>query len=208
MGRSIFILHSALTPNAVGDVLRREVDEERRTLGSPSGFRGDHAILGDVGQDSFRLRKRRNSRNDFAGQFYARFEPESGGTKIEGFFDSPRWTKYFMIIWLAAAAVIGIPIFALTLTDAITGTHHIDGNLWVDSLFHPAFCSSVSYCPELVVFLVKETNDSSWSSCRTRLQHVWKIPHHRALPRKYDCCVFRGHPDARLNDSFSQVDQE
>jgi hypothetical protein len=108
MGRSIFILHSALTPNVVGDVLRREVDEERRTLFSPSGFRGDHAILGDVDQDSFRLRKRRTSRNDFAGQFYARFEPESGGTKIEGFFDSPRWTRYFMRIWLAVAAVIGI----------------------------------------------------------------------------------------------------
>ena len=137
MGRSILILHSALTPSAVGDVLRREVDEERRTLGSLSGFRGDHAILGDVGQDSFRLRKRRNSRNDFAGQFYARFEPESGGTKIEGFFDSPRWTRYFMLIWLAATAVIGIPIFALTLTNAIAGTRHIDGNRWVGLLVPP-----------------------------------------------------------------------
>lgn len=32
-----------------------------------------------------------------------------------------------MRLWLATAAVIGIPIFALTLHDAVTGTHHLNG---------------------------------------------------------------------------------
>jgi hypothetical protein len=134
MGRPVFILHSALAPGAVSDALRREVDEEQWTVFSLSGFRGNRPLLGEIEGNSFRLRKRRYSRNDFAGQFYARFEPELGGTKIEGFFDYPRWAKYFMRVWLAAAVVIGAPIFVMTLTDVVYGTHHMSGDLSVGLL--------------------------------------------------------------------------
>jgi hypothetical protein len=134
MGRPVFILHSALAPDAVSDALRREVDEEQWTVFSLSGFRGNRPLLGEIEGNSFRLRKRRYSRNDFAGQFYARFEPELGGTKIEGFFDYPRWAKYFMRVWLAAAVVIGAPIFVMTLTDVVYGTHHMSGDLSVGLL--------------------------------------------------------------------------
>jgi hypothetical protein len=138
MGRPVFILHSALAPDAVSDALRREVDEERWTLFSLSGFRGDCPLLGEIDGNSFRLRKRRYSRNDFAGQFYARFEPESGGTKIEGFFDYPRWAKYFMRVWLAAAILIGVPIFVMTLSDIVYGSHHMSGDLSVGLLVPPS----------------------------------------------------------------------
>jgi hypothetical protein len=138
VARPLFILHSALAPDAVGDVLRREIDKEQWTLFSLSGFRGDRPILGEVNGNSFRLRKRRYSRNDFAGQFYARFEAELGGTKIEGFFDYSRWAKYFMRVWLAAAVVIGAPIFVMILADAVSGTHHMNGDLWVGLLVPPS----------------------------------------------------------------------
>src|ERR1035437_1167313 len=78
MSRHVVILHSALAPNAVGEVLRRSIDEEHWTLFSLSGYRGERPILGEVGKNTFRLQKRRYSRNDFTGHFHARFEPESG----------------------------------------------------------------------------------------------------------------------------------
>jgi sigma-B regulation protein RsbU (phosphoserine phosphatase) len=59
-----------------------------------------------VGENTFRLQKRRYSRNDFVGHFCARFEPEPGGTKIEGHIDAPRWAKYFMRIWHCPALLL------------------------------------------------------------------------------------------------------
>ena len=60
-----------------------------------------------------------------------------GGTKIEGYFDAPRWAKYFMRIWLAGAVLIGIPIFVRTALDITTGSHHMSGDLWVGLMVPP-----------------------------------------------------------------------
>jgi hypothetical protein len=91
MGRTVYVLHSALAPSSVLEALRLSMDEERRTLFSMSSYQGDRPVLGNVDGNTFRLQKRRFSRNDFAGRFYARFEAEVGGTRIEGYFDSPPW---------------------------------------------------------------------------------------------------------------------
>jgi hypothetical protein len=120
------------------DVLRRTIDKEQRTLFSFSGYRGDRPLLGEVSEGSFRLRKRRYSRNDFAGELYARFGPEPGGTRIEGYFDMPRWAKYFMRIWLTGVALIGAPIFVTTMIDLTRGTHYMTGDLWVGLIVPPA----------------------------------------------------------------------
>ena len=139
MGRTVYVLHSAIAANTVAEALRRSIDEEHWTLFSLSGYRGNRPLLGEVRENTFRLQKRRYSRNDFAGHFYARFEPEvGGGTSIEGYFDAPRWARYFMRIWLAGAVLIGIPIFLETLVDIITGSHHMSGDLWVGLIVPPA----------------------------------------------------------------------
>jgi hypothetical protein len=101
MSRTIYVLHSALAPNLVVDALRRSIDEEHWTLFSLSGYQGNRPLLGELGENTFRLQKRRYSRRDFVGHFYARFEPEPGGTRIEGHFDVPRLARYFMRILLA-----------------------------------------------------------------------------------------------------------
>jgi hypothetical protein len=131
MSRIIYVLHSALAPNPAAGALRRSIDEEHWTLFSLSGYQGNRSLLGVVGENTFRLQKRRSSRNDFVGHFYARFESEPGGTRIEGHFDAPRWAKYFMRIWLAGAVLIGTPIFVETLMDVTTGSHHMTGDKWV-----------------------------------------------------------------------------
>ena len=106
MGRKVFVLHSPLAPVALAEALRRSIDEEHWTLFSLSGYQGDRPLLGEVGENTFRLQKRKFSRNDFAGQFYACFAPEPGGTRIEGYFDAPRWARYFMRIWLAWVVLV------------------------------------------------------------------------------------------------------
>jgi hypothetical protein len=138
MARAIYVLHSAVAPNSVADVLRRSVDEKHWTLFSLSGYKGDRPLLGKIGESTFELQKRRYGRNDFAGHFFARFEPEGSGTRIEGFFDAPRWARNFMRVWLAGAVLVGSPIFLLTLTDVLTGSHHTSGDKWVGLVGPPA----------------------------------------------------------------------
>ena len=148
MGRTVYVLHSAIAANSVADALRSSIDEEHWTLFSLSGYRGNRPLLGAVGENTFRLQKRRYGRNDFVGHFYARFEPEPGGTRIEGYFDAPRWAKYFMRIWLAGAVLIGTPIFVKTLTDITTGSHHMTGDLWVGLIVPPALVLFGTVLPE------------------------------------------------------------
>lgn len=126
-----------MAPNSVSDALRRSMDEEHWALFSFSGYRGNRPLLGEVGENTFRLQKRRYSRNDFAGHFYARFEAEPGGTRIEGYFDAPRWARYFMRIWLAGAVLIGIPICLETAMDIKTGGLHMSGDTWVGLVVPP-----------------------------------------------------------------------
>lgn len=123
MIRKTLVFHSALTPAVLRDTLSRTIDQEQWTLFSLSGFRGERPLLGEVGEDTFRLRKRLNYRNDFARQFYARFKPEQGGTRIEACFETHRFTRYFMRVWLAVAVLIGTPIFIMTVRDKLTDTH-------------------------------------------------------------------------------------
>ena len=138
MARVLYVLHSALAPESVPDVLRRSIDQERRTLFSFSGYRGDHPLLGEVGNNTFRVQKRRyGGRNDFTRHFYARFAPEPGGTRVEGYFDIPRWKKYLVRTWLGLAVLIGTPIFMGTVIDVATGSHYITGEHWVGLVVPP-----------------------------------------------------------------------
>jgi hypothetical protein len=137
MARTVFALHSTLAPTAVADALRRSIDEEHWTLFSLSGYQGSRPLLGEVGENTFRLQKRKYYRNDFAGQFYGRFAPEPGGTRIEGYFDAPRWARYFMRIWLAFAVLVGTPIFVTTVIDVVRGSHHMSGDQWVGLVVPP-----------------------------------------------------------------------
>jgi hypothetical protein len=143
------VLHSALAPDALVDRLRSSVDEERRTPFSLSGYKGSRPVLGKVGESTFRLQKRRCWRNDFAPHFYGQIQPEPGGTKIEGYFDVPRWAKLFMRVWLAAAVALGTPIFVLTLLDVTTGSHNVSGDKWVGLAVPPALVAFGILLPKL-----------------------------------------------------------
>src|ERR1700686_3413487 len=122
MKKNLIILHSSMSPAAVADALRRSIDEERRTLFSFSGYKGDQLVLGEVLGNKFRLQKRRYWRNDFAPYFYGEVQPEPGGTRIEGRFGLSEWVRIFMRFWLGAVVLIGGSIFAFSVSDVMTGS--------------------------------------------------------------------------------------
>lgn len=132
MARPRIVLRSSLAPELVIATLRREIDEERWSLLPFSGRAGSQPVVGKMGERRFRLRKRRYVYSDFAGQFYGSVESAPGGSRIEGYFDFPRWVRYLMRAWMALAVVIAIPIFLLTLSDRFSRTHFMNGaSPWV-----------------------------------------------------------------------------
>ena len=120
-GKRKLVLHSPLSPGAASEALRLSIDEEHCMVVSLSGFGGWRPVLGEVGTDSFRLRKRISYRNDFARQFYGRFEPESGGTRIEGYFAARLFPRIFMTVWLIGVISIGTIMFVETVRDLMRG---------------------------------------------------------------------------------------
>jgi hypothetical protein len=131
------VLHSPLSPGTASEVLRRSIDQEHLTAFSLSGFAGGRPILGEVGFDSFRLRKRISYRNDFARQFYGRLEPETGGTRIEGHFGIRLFPKIFMTIWFSGVISIGAIIFVETVRDLLRGGRPFDNHPWIGLLAPP-----------------------------------------------------------------------
>lgn len=138
MARHKIVLHSALRPEAVIATLRREVDEPQWSLLSFSGSDRSDTVGRSMDCQRFRLRKRRTVQNDFAHRFYGCVQSEGDGSRIEGYFDFPRWIRYFMRGWLVLAVLLAVPIFALTLFDMFSGTHFMGGgSLWVGLLVPP-----------------------------------------------------------------------
>jgi len=130
-------MHSPRAPAAVAEALRRSMDEERWTLFSFSGYQGGQAVLGDVWGNSFHLRKQRFWRNDFAPNFYGEFQPEAGGTRIEGRFQMPAFVQFFMWVWLGSAVLIGGAVFVSSLSDFLTSGQGADEE-WSGLIAPPA----------------------------------------------------------------------
>jgi hypothetical protein len=55
MGRTVFVLHSALSPNAVAEALQRSIDQPHWTPFSLSGYKGNLPLLGEVGENTFKV---------------------------------------------------------------------------------------------------------------------------------------------------------
>jgi hypothetical protein len=154
-----------MSPDAVVARLRGSVDEERWTLFSLSGYRGHRPIIGKFGERTFRLQKRRYWHNDFAPFFYGQIQSEGNGTRIEGYFDIARHVRLYMRIWLGAVAIMGAPIFVLTLLEAAKGRHNVSGDAWV----------GLAVPPGLVAFGVLLPKVGRWMGRpqeRAMLEHI------------------------------------
>jgi hypothetical protein len=88
--------------------------------------------------NTFTIQKRRYYRNDFAGRFYGRFEPEASGTRIEGYFDSPLWARWFMRTWLGGVILLGIPVFVSAIIEIVRGQISSDAGAWAGLIGPPS----------------------------------------------------------------------
>jgi hypothetical protein len=167
MGRKVIVLHSSLTPIAVAHALRSSIDEEHWTLFSLSGYQGARRLLGEVGEDTFRVQKRKYYQNAFARQFYARFAPEPGGTRIEGYFDMRRSVRYFMLAWLAFAVLVGSPIFVRTVIEIVMASQYMSSDKWVGLVVPPGLVLGGTLLPA-IGRLIGRNNE------RSILEHVQK----------------------------------
>jgi hypothetical protein len=61
-----------------------------------------------------------------------------------------------MRIWLAGAALVGIPIFVGTLVDVTTGSHHMIGDTWVGLIVPPALALFGTVLPKVGRLLGEE----------------------------------------------------
>ena len=91
------------------------VDVERLAF-SWSGYAGSKPILGKLGDDGFRLQKRRYYRNSFAPFFYGRFVAAGSDTRIEGEFRLRTIVRILMFAWFSLLAAmflaLGVAVLA------------------------------------------------------------------------------------------------
>ena len=125
--RNPVVLHSALAPEAVADTLRRSID----VGGAPNYmvpwfirfFRdsGTQPVIGVVESNAFFVRRRNGG--PYASTFYAKWEPEYSGTRIEGQFELSPLVKLSLRISLTVTLSLFILGIVLNALDLTAGTH-------------------------------------------------------------------------------------
>ena len=125
--RNPVVLHSTLAPEAVADALRRSIE----VGGVPQYmvpwfirlFResGADPVIGVVESNAFLLRSRNGG--PYASTFYAKWEPQYSGTRIEGQFDLAPLAKLSLRISLFVTLSLFIIGIALNALDLTAGTH-------------------------------------------------------------------------------------
>jgi hypothetical protein len=156
--------------------MRASIDPDQWTLLSMSGYKGTKPIIGAVGESGFWLQKRRYTRNDFAGRFFARFDAEPGGTRIEGYFDCPSWARWFMRIWFGMAILIGTPMFIGTLWSITTRGYNAAENDWLGVVVPPALVLYGIFVPKLGRLLGKSDERLILEHLQTTLAARLKSP--------------------------------
>jgi len=114
------VWHTTLSTEECLRRMSEDTDIGVRTIFSFSGYKGKKKVLSAFEGNQFRLWKRRYYRNDFAPILFGSLMRIDSGSLIEARFDVRRFTKVFMMIWLAFAALIGLPLISQPLMRGLT----------------------------------------------------------------------------------------
>jgi hypothetical protein len=147
------VLHSDYSPGECLAKLAEQIDVDRLTLFSLSGYQGKKPILGRIVGNEFRLHKRRYWHNSFGPVLYGRLSGDGPGTTIEAYWDMLRGTRISMRIWLIFAAIFGTPIFLKSVMQLLDGKTRVVGGLWVGLVVPPAMIFFGLLLPELGALL-------------------------------------------------------
>jgi hypothetical protein len=119
-------LHSSVAPTSGAHVLWRSIDEEALDTILMSGYRSDRPLLGVVGKDTFRLQKRRCSRNDLAGHHMRDLSPSREEQESKA-ISMPSLGEILHANLGCQSRVAGDTDFCGTLVDVTTGSHPMIG---------------------------------------------------------------------------------
>jgi hypothetical protein len=126
-GKSV-TLNSALATGAVRDALLRSISTQGAPPYLEPWFYRMHRkddqtrpVWGVVETQKFRLR--RSSGGVCAPNFYATWEPQSGGTRIEGYFDLGPIERLSLRVTLVAMLALSVVGVLLNVVDLTRGTH-------------------------------------------------------------------------------------
>jgi len=147
------VLHSDYSPGECLAKLAEQIDVDRLTLFSFSGYQGKKPILGRIAGNEFRLHKRRYWHNSFGPVLYGRVTNDGHGAAIEAYWDVLRATRISMRIWLLFAALIGTPMFLRCVMQLLDAKTHVTGELWVGLIVPPAMILFGLLLPELGALL-------------------------------------------------------
>ena len=119
---------SALAPEAVRDALLRSISTQGLPLYLEPWFYRMHRkedrtrpVWGVVETQRFRLR--RSSGGVYAPNFYATWQPQSGGTRIDGYFDLGPMERLSLRIAVVVALTLSVAGVLLNTFDLTRGTH-------------------------------------------------------------------------------------
>jgi hypothetical protein len=113
------VLHSDYAPETCLAKLSSEIDTDPWTLFPLSGYTGYAPVLGRISGNEFRLHKRRHGHNSFGPVLFGRVQADGRGALVEAYWGKWPVSRFFMRMWLILAAVIGTPIFLMTVQDLV-----------------------------------------------------------------------------------------
>ncbi len=143
------VLHSDYSPEACAAKLAEQIDIDKRSLFSLSGYRGSRPVVGRIVGNEFRMHKRRYWHNSFGPVLFGRVSTQGRGSLVEGYWDMCRWTRTFMRVWIVFAILVGTPILFNSVRCAASAECKVQGNLWVGVLVPPAMVLGGLLLPRL-----------------------------------------------------------
>ena len=84
--------------------------------------RGTRPVIGQVSEQSLRLRKQINYRNSFQTLLTGAFQPTPGGTLFRGRTGMPMVVVVFMAMWIGLVSFVGIGLITASVTGAVSGS--------------------------------------------------------------------------------------
>jgi hypothetical protein len=138
MNKWDIILHSDYSPDTCVAKLSEQIDSDKRSLFSLSGYKGSKPIVGRIDGNEFRLHKRRYWHNNFGPVLFGRVTSRRRGALIEGYWGMARWTRMLMRVWIIFAIVVGTPILFDSLKCMEGAGCKVRGDWWVGVVVPPA----------------------------------------------------------------------
>src|SRR5687767_12090558 len=128
-----FTLETALSLDECADRLVKATTPMRGVV-AVFPFTAKMPVIAKIQLNEFELRKRPFFlyNDDAFARCFGQLLPSTKGTRIKGRFGLGRAWRLYLVVWTAFAALVGLPLFAITLIEILSGRYQ--PNAWVGIL--------------------------------------------------------------------------